>query len=670
MPAKSSAQKRLMEAAAHTAGGYGGVPQKVGEEFVSKDNERGKLDKKEEHEAERDHKEREDMPASAFLEGESRKYPVKVKRDGEWKYDRDLLLAAEREAAMHDHPDLEAKAKRIREHEFDHGAHDDFEESKHPRAENGEFGSAGGSGGGNESRIHESGSEEKNKGPGKPKEAVYAIEENGKRRWLWHDDPDNRGMGPLLPITQKEAKELVSSGKATMRAHPDKYWKNVHPFARNWKDIDYSPEDMEKIGQDAIRIALDRASVRTIDADGRLHVAVSHISKATVNPYMGNEIPGWESLGLEPERVYQLLRDPGELAQAAPTFNNIPLLSRHVPVSADEPRKDIVVGSTGTDAVFEDPYLKNSLVVWDSPAIGGIESREQYELSCAYRYTPDMTPGVYEGVPYEGVMRDIVGNHVALVEVGRAGPDVVVSDSNPFQETKMAKKASSKTIAVRAAVRAVLRPRLAADAALDINTLIGTVGATFAEDDARRLVTAIQARAKLAQGANLNDLHRVIMDAAESEKDDKAEDAEEEESEEERKKREEAEAKAAADAEEEEQRKKEEEGKAMDAAIKAASAKAEADAIKRMQAISKAEKEVQPIIGDVAAMDSAEAVYKLALDHLGIEVADVDPSAYRAMVRMHLASNEGKKTRLAQDAAKGGDWMSENFPHAAPLVRI
>lgn len=34
MPAKSPAQARLMEAAAHTPGGYGGVPQKVGKEFV------------------------------------------------------------------------------------------------------------------------------------------------------------------------------------------------------------------------------------------------------------------------------------------------------------------------------------------------------------------------------------------------------------------------------------------------------------------------------------------------------------------------------------------------------------------------------------------------------------------------------------------------------------
>lgn len=37
MPSKSPSQHRLMEAAAHTKGGFGGVPQKVGKEFAKSD---------------------------------------------------------------------------------------------------------------------------------------------------------------------------------------------------------------------------------------------------------------------------------------------------------------------------------------------------------------------------------------------------------------------------------------------------------------------------------------------------------------------------------------------------------------------------------------------------------------------------------------------------------
>lgn len=37
MPSKSTKQAKLMAIAAHTKGGYGGVPQKVGKEFHAAD---------------------------------------------------------------------------------------------------------------------------------------------------------------------------------------------------------------------------------------------------------------------------------------------------------------------------------------------------------------------------------------------------------------------------------------------------------------------------------------------------------------------------------------------------------------------------------------------------------------------------------------------------------
>src|SRR5438552_84173 len=79
-------------------------------------------------------------------------------------------------------------------------------------------------------------------------------------------------------------------------------------------------------------LAFDRASVRSYRKDGQMDVAVANISKACVNPYVGHEIPGWQELGLEPDKIYKLLRDPEELAKAASTFNNVPILSEHVAV--------------------------------------------------------------------------------------------------------------------------------------------------------------------------------------------------------------------------------------------------------------------------------------------------------------------------------------------------
>jgi len=180
---------------------------------------------------------------------------------------------------------------------------------------------------------------------------------------------------------------------------------------------------------DSTRLAFDRESVREMDRDGRMRVAVSNISKATVNPYKGREIPDWEGLGLDPDKTYYLLRDPEELERAAPSFNGVQILRKHTPVSADDHQPWDVVGATGTDAKFEVPFLKNSLSIWAADAIADIESEAKKELSCGYHYRADMTPGVFEGMKYDGVMRDICGNHVAIVESGRAGKDVVVGDS-------------------------------------------------------------------------------------------------------------------------------------------------------------------------------------------------------------------------------------------------
>jgi 8-oxo-dGTP pyrophosphatase MutT (NUDIX family) len=179
----------------------------------------------------------------------------------------------------------------------------------------------------------------------------------------------------------------------------------------------------------AVIFAIDQESVRRIDQEGRLHVAVTNISKANVCPYLGREIPLAEELGLDPDKIYNLLRHPEELRRAAKSFNGIQLLRKHVPVSADDPQLYDVVGCTGTEARFTDPYLRNSIVVWTEDAIKLIEAGSQRELSSAYRYRADMTPGTFRGARYDGIMRDIVGNHVALVEEGRAGTDVMVADS-------------------------------------------------------------------------------------------------------------------------------------------------------------------------------------------------------------------------------------------------
>jgi uncharacterized protein len=180
----------------------------------------------------------------------------------------------------------------------------------------------------------------------------------------------------------------------------------------------------------APRLAEDEVSMRHFDGDGRMRVKRTPISKANVCEYLGAEIPNYQALGLTPDRRYRLYRDPVELAKAAATFAGIPILEAHKPITAGTHQRDLVVGAVGDDVRFEAPYLTAPLVFWDGRIVREIEMSTKRQLSSGYYYKADMTPGVTEaGESYDGVMRNIVANHVAVVREGRAGPDVLVADS-------------------------------------------------------------------------------------------------------------------------------------------------------------------------------------------------------------------------------------------------
>lgn len=380
-------------------------------------------------------------------------------------------------------------------------------------------------------------------------------------------------------------------------------------------------------------LAFDRATVRSFDKDGRLHIEVTPISKANICPYYGREIPNSKALGLQPDKVYYLLRDPKELAKAANTFNNIPLLNEHIPVTAADPQKMAVVGSTGTDAEFDGTYLKNSLVVWDADSIAGIETDEKKELSSAYRYVADMTPGVHEGQSYDGVMRDIVGNHVALVIEGRAGSDVVVGDSLSLELKEMAK---AKQLA------AALKPFLAQDA------------------DLEEVEKAVKKNLELEEEEKeeRDDKKNKAMDEDkdESKKEDKK--AEDEESDKKDKK------------DEDEDDEDKEDKAAMDAAL---IRKAEENVMGRIRQANEARECVRALVGDVSlvAMDSAEDIYRFALDSVGANHKGVHPSALKSMVEFTISQkSEARKpsVTIGMDSAATTSF-AKAFPGATKMKR-
>lgn len=415
--------------------------------------------------------------------------------------------------------------------------------------------------------------------------------------------------------------------------------------------------------RETLLLAMDRApSVRSRDANGYLHVEVSNISKANVCPYYGREIPGAEVMGLDPDRIYQLYRDPDELARAADTFNNIPLLSEHVPVLPDRLPEDLIIGSTGTDAVFDGEYLKNSLVIWQQAAQDAIEADRKRELSCGYRYRADMTPGVTaEGLRYDGVMREIMGNHVALVIEGRAGPDVVVGD-------EVMKLKSRTALMISGAIQSLVRPLLAADAKIDLAPALAGVNAaslgkkgaaTAIAGKVAELVTPhLAADAALdpeALAKALAAIQPLAVDEDKIDDDDMGEDEDEDDD---------PKPKQAEDEDDDKDDKP-----AMDAAaVKKLIADAEARGAARVAAIEVAKRDVAPLVGEVIGLDSAEAVYKFALDQSGVDTKGVHASAFKAMVGVLTNA----KTQLAVDAKPSiaaESKLSAIVPNLPPVIR-
>lgn len=172
-------------------------------------------------------------------------------------------------------------------------------------------------------------------------------------------------------------------------------------------------------------------SMRTTDDNGFLHVAVSNITKEQVVPYRGDEIPLTGGKQLDPDKLYYAYRPASELKKDSTvnSLNGIPILLNHHPDYADAPQKEYRVGSTGTDAKFDAPYLTNSLHITDEDAIKRIKDGSMKELSLGYRYTPVFQEGTFDGQHYDFIMTNISCNHVALVEQARAGSDVYVEDS-------------------------------------------------------------------------------------------------------------------------------------------------------------------------------------------------------------------------------------------------
>jgi len=176
------------------------------------------------------------------------------------------------------------------------------------------------------------------------------------------------------------------------------------------------------------------SQVQRFDANGRL-------GKAKRTPQGGIEVPAF--LRKSGVLVYtnpdgtkrREYVSPDELfkAQSLETLKHAPVSNLHPfgpggqQLIDPENFRDFTVGHLSGEPRQEQEKLAGDLVIQDKRTISQVEKGERNEVSlgyvCAYEPTPGVTPS---GERYDGVQRNIIYNHVALVPRGRAGRDVAL----------------------------------------------------------------------------------------------------------------------------------------------------------------------------------------------------------------------------------------------------
>ena len=189
----------------------------------------------------------------------------------------------------------------------------------------------------------------------------------------------------------------------------------------------------EKIAEaaEANASAMDR---REYDTNGWFEVKDNPLSKIGIFQYSGGSI----SPECEQDKIYNVYRPAEELSteECINSFKLLPWIDNHVMLGSEDEgltpaESKGIQGVIGEDVYFDGEYLKGNIKVF-SEAMSSLIANGKKELSCGYRCRYEYAPGTYDGVAYDYVQREIRGNHLALVENGRMGPDVAVLDHFTF----------------------------------------------------------------------------------------------------------------------------------------------------------------------------------------------------------------------------------------------
>lgn len=169
---------------------------------------------------------------------------------------------------------------------------------------------------------------------------------------------------------------------------------------------------------------------REMTADGYMVAKNSTLARTGVQQYRAYEL-GLDADGMDPMRVIRLHRPADEVfnPQSMASFESKPITIEHPsePVTSDN-WADLAKGEA-RDVSRTGEMMTATLIVKSKDAIDAIQSGKN-QLSNGYTFDLDMTPGTSaQGQAYDGVQRNIRGNHIAIVDAARCGSACRIADS-------------------------------------------------------------------------------------------------------------------------------------------------------------------------------------------------------------------------------------------------
>jgi uncharacterized protein len=218
------------------------------------------------------------------------------------------------------------------------------------------------------------------------------------------------------------------------------------------------------------------------DANGFVTFHKVPISRSGIFEYLGSQLPSY--LKADPNKIYKVYRPKSALnnPDTIKSFNQIPWLDRHVMIGNNfVPAESAnIQGTTGTDTYFDptDSRLYTSLrLLGSSLKLAIKQGLKQLScgMRCSYKWARGHSP---DGEQYDIVQTGILGNHLASVELGRAGDEFAVAmDSATIELESLTKDKGTENMTIEEMIAKVKEAQPAQDELkkllAEINAMVG-----------------------------------------------------------------------------------------------------------------------------------------------------------------------------------------------------